>query len=180
MIVTHCSGKRMIHQGTDGLSRGSLQEGVCLSKDMLAYCPWGKSGCEWSVTLFDWLKTWFGNSDERLTPKDWYHQGHNLNGYYRDDAGLWRPKVKSGLFLWDLLPVAAGTALEELRKARAKLTDSTHFIVVPKIFTPLWLKQLHKNADVVMFIPVCFNFWHASMFEPLCLGICFPYLPFRP
>ena len=73
LLVTHCSGNCMIHQGTDGLSRGRLQEGVCLSKARLAYCPWGKSGCQRSPTLLDWFKDWLGDSLELLYPRDWYH-----------------------------------------------------------------------------------------------------------
>ena len=170
----------MIHQGTDGILRGSLQEGVCLTKAMLAYCPWGNSGCQCSPTLLDWFNDWLGDSVELLYPRDWYHQCHNLDGYYQDDAGLWRPKVKSGVFLWDLPLVAAGASLEELRKAQTKCTESTHMLVVSKIFTLLWLKQLHKAADVVLIIPPLFSFWNELMFEPLCIAFCFPYLPFRP
>ena len=43
LLLTHVSGKRMIHQGTDGVYRGSLKEGVCLDTTMLDYCPWGLS-----------------------------------------------------------------------------------------------------------------------------------------
>ena len=35
--VIHISGKRMIAQGTDGCSRGSLMEGVMAGKDMLTF-----------------------------------------------------------------------------------------------------------------------------------------------
>ena len=69
LLVTHCSGKRMVHQGTDRVSRGSLQEGVCLLKAMLAYCPWGKSGCKRSPTLMEWVRSWLGSHTELLLPK---------------------------------------------------------------------------------------------------------------
>ena len=88
----------MIHQGTDGVSRGSLQEGVYLSKSMLAYFPWDKSGCQRSPTLLDWFKDWLGDSVELLYPQDWYHQGQYLDVYYQDNSWLWCPKVKSGVF----------------------------------------------------------------------------------
>ncbi len=35
--VIHVSGKRMIAQGTDGCSRGSLMEGVMAGQDMLSF-----------------------------------------------------------------------------------------------------------------------------------------------
>jgi hypothetical protein len=35
--VIHISGKRMIAQGTDGCSRGSLMEGVMVGADMLMF-----------------------------------------------------------------------------------------------------------------------------------------------
>ena len=38
-IVTHVPGERMKAQGTDGLSRGQLREGVSLGEAMEAYCP---------------------------------------------------------------------------------------------------------------------------------------------
>ena len=40
-LITHVSGKRMIAQGTDGVSRGTLKEGVCLGQTMRSFCPWG-------------------------------------------------------------------------------------------------------------------------------------------
>ena len=42
IIATHVAGTRMIAQGTDGVSRGSLKEGVGVGKHMLEFCPWGK------------------------------------------------------------------------------------------------------------------------------------------
>ena len=123
---------------------------------------------------------WFGEKSELLQPKDRFRRGHDHNGGYRDLNGKWRLNIKTGSFIWVLAPVAAGTALEELRKARTKRRLSTHLVVVPKLFTPLWLKQLHKVCNLILFIPPYFPFWNKNMYEPLCLGFCFPFLKYRP
>jgi hypothetical protein len=39
IIVSHASGTRMIAQGTDGVSRGLLHEGVTTGLDMLSLFP---------------------------------------------------------------------------------------------------------------------------------------------
>ena len=38
-IVSHVSGERMKSQGTDGVSRGNLKEGVSIGHDMLSFYP---------------------------------------------------------------------------------------------------------------------------------------------
>mmetsp|Transcript_1680 Transcript_1680/g.2409 ORF Transcript_1680/g.2409 Transcript_1680/m.2409 type:complete len:87 (-) Transcript_1680:2191-2451(-) len=40
ILVSHVSGKRMIRQGTDGVSQGSLREGVTIGEAMEDFCPW--------------------------------------------------------------------------------------------------------------------------------------------
>ena len=180
ILVTHVLGKRMMAQGADGVSRGSLKEGVCLGKAMNLFGPWDKSPIQACNQLEDWIKDWFGKSIEVLSPFDWYSRGHDHFGGHLDGNGRWRKTLKSGLFIWDLPPVGALAALEELRKARTKRRKSTHLVVVQKLFTPLWLRQLYKVCDLVIFIPANFTFWDESMFEPLCLGFCFPFLHHSP
>ena len=180
ILVTHVAGKRMVAQGTDGVSRGSLREGVCLGDAMTAYCPWGKSPTQRSPLLLEWIKDWFATKSELLEPRTWFSRGHDHKGGHLDENGFWRPTIQSGLLIWDLPPVAADAAIEELRKARMKRRTSTHLVVVPKLFTPLWMKQLYKVADLILFIPPYFSFWNESMFESLCIGFCFPFLRHRP
>ena len=167
-------------QGTDGVSRGSLKEGVCLGNAMLAFCPWGKTPIDRSPQLLDWVKDWLGQQAELLTPEGWYRRGHDHNGGYVDAAGYWRVKIKPGTFIWNLAPVAADAAIEELRKARTKRRQSLHVLLIPRMFLPLWLKQLHKACDLIIYIPPLFNFWNHLMNEPLCIGFCFPFLKHRP
>ena len=144
-IVTHVSGLRMQHQGTDGISRGSLREGISLGKSMLSFCPWGHSALSRSPTLKAWLQELIGPDLEILSPSDWFTRGHDHLPGYIDNQGFYRNRVKAGKFLWDLPPAAADAALEELRKARLKRRNSTHIILIPKLATTLWLRQLYKS-----------------------------------
>ena len=44
--IVHVSGKRMIAQGTDGCSRGSLMEGVMAGENMLSFIDLGCSALD--------------------------------------------------------------------------------------------------------------------------------------
>jgi hypothetical protein len=54
--VIHVSGRRMILQGTDGISRGDYTEGVMVSRPMLEFIPLNESVIERSPTLAQWLE----------------------------------------------------------------------------------------------------------------------------
>ena len=81
-MVTHVAGKRMMAQGTDGLSRGHMREGISLGKAMDLFCPWGKSALERSSNLSKWCRSVMGNDLEILSPVDWFNRGHDhLDGF---------------------------------------------------------------------------------------------------
>lgn len=179
-IVTHVSGERMKYQGTDGISRGQLREGISLGNSMLKYCPWGLSAIDRSPSLMDWCKNVFGPNLEILSPCEWFTRGHDHNGGYYDQKGMYRLNIKHGTYLWQPPPAAADAALEEIRKARLKRRSSTHVIIIPRLCTTLWLKQLYKAADIVLYLPCSYSHWSSLMFEPLVIGILFPYSRFYP
>ena len=60
----------MIAQGTDGVSRGSLKEGVGVGKNMLELCPWRKSCLEAELELRTWMESWLPEDTLFLTSKD--------------------------------------------------------------------------------------------------------------
>ena len=179
-LITHVSGKRMMHQGTDGISRGHLREGVSLGASMLSFCPWGLCALERSSTLLPWLKEVFGRDLEVLSPVDWYRRGHDHLGGKLDEKGFYRLNIQPGTYLWHPPPAAADAAIEELRKARLKRRRSTHIVVIPRLVTTLWLKQLYKSADFLITIPNTHPFWPEPMLEPLVLAISFPYSRHNP
>jgi hypothetical protein len=189
ILVVHVAGTRMIAQGTDGVSRGQLKEGVSIGEDILAHIPLNESALDRSPDLKNWLESVTLDGDNRpmaefLSPTDWFERGHDLVPPLSgpDDKGVssWSYEVKSGTFIWSPPPAAAGVAIEELRKARIKRTDSTHIFLCPRLLTTEWLKQLHKASDhILTILPNC-SIWPATMHEPLICGLILPYSQHRP
>ena len=81
IVVTHVSGLRMIYQGTDGISRGKLEQGVSIGQYMLLHCPWGTSALTASETLLQVLRSWNKKILTRLEPRDWFDLGHNIQAW---------------------------------------------------------------------------------------------------
>jgi hypothetical protein len=184
VILVHVSGERMKWQGTDGLSRGNLLEGVMKGENMLTYVPLHLSALQRSPKLLEWIKSWIEIEDdlklEILKPDNWFCRGHDLDKGKLSSQGLYYPTYKSGVFLWQPPPGAADIACEEIRKARTKRTSSTHIFVCPRLLTPYWRSHLHRSADLLFEIPAGGDYWPKGMFEPLILAIFFPFVPHRP
>ena len=61
-----------------------------------------------------------------------------------------------------------------------KRKNSIHIIIIQKKFTPVWLRQLNKVADLPFVIPPIHPYWDSHNYENLVVAIVFPFLPFRP
>jgi hypothetical protein len=181
LIVSHVSGLRMIAEGGDGVSRGILNEGVMAGENMLQFIPLNLSAAERSPSLVPWIQSWTKGKLECLEPQDWFQLGHDIRGWTQKPGDLFqRPTLKAGVFGWFPPPAAADVAIEQLRIARIKRQDSSHIFVCPRLMTPEWLKQVHKACDIVFVTPIGSPGWGTNMFEPLVMGICFPFLRFDP
>ena len=130
--IIHVSGTRMIAQGTDGLSRGDHSSGVMQEKHMLNCAPLHLSAVERSRPLVRWLGDVLPHQSHFtiLQPNDWFD---NLIG--------------KGPWVWCPAPAAADVVVERLRIARHKRPDSFHLVVVPRLMTGRWRKQLGKASD---------------------------------
>ena len=184
IILTHVAGTRMIQQGADGLSRGNLTEGVMAGKEMKEFIPLHLSALERCNSLLPWIKGWAEDRDkplEVLQVEDWYGRGHDVSPEEAINVdGIRMTSYKPGTLLWHPAPAGALVAIEQLRKARTKRTNSTHIVVCPKLLEPEWKSQLWKAADLICEIPVGQSYWPSDMHETLTLAICFPYLTHRP
>jgi hypothetical protein len=178
--VVHVAGTRMIGQGSDGLSRGNLMEGVMTGQSMLSYVPLGKSALERSPSLLTWIQSWAGDQLELLTPKDWFIRGQGLAEFHVDNKGRNVASYRTGVFLWCPPPVVAHVAAEEMRRSRHKREDSFHVFMCPRLMTNLWRKLVLKEVDFYFEVPVGSSVWASSMHEPLLIGVCLPYIQHRP
>ena len=180
--VVHVAGTRMMAQGTDGLSRGVLNEGVMRGDPMLNFVDIAKSAVERSTAVLSYVRSWTFQSILPLTPEQWFIEGHGIIGGRRDRHGVWMPEhAKNGrVYLWTPPPVVADVALEEALKAVHKRTDATHIFVIPRLCTPLWSRLLFKLCDFHFRVPAGSPFWPSDMHEPLWIGIALPFIRYRP
>ena len=179
----HVAGTRMITQGSDGLSRGNLSEGVMRGEEMTSFIPLHLSALERSELLKVWITSWFSFNDrplEFLEPIDWYERGHDIKGSTRNCDGQWLPEYVAGCYIWSPPPAAASIVLEELRKARQKRQDSAHLFICPRLMYPYWQRHIFRAADLIIEIPAGQSYWSSEMHEPLILALFFPYVRCKP
>jgi hypothetical protein len=181
--VVHISGKRMIAQGTDGCSRGSLMEGVMAGADMLTFVDLGKGGFDRHPPLLEWIRSWTGEPDlEPLSPEGWFEEGHGITGGTLDERQIWIPTHchKDQVFLWPPPPAVADAALEELLKSRHKRSDLLHVVVIPRLMATRWRRLFSKVCDFTCDVSPGPAFWPSHMYEPLWVGIVMPFVHCRP
>jgi hypothetical protein len=156
--VIHVAGIRMKGQGTDGLSRGSVYDGIMKGDDMMKYVPLHLSALDREHRLKNWVLDWMGDFGKVnwLSPFDWYWKGH------KENRCVWTPP-----------PAAADAALEQLAQAKHKRPCSEHVVLIPRLMTAYWRKQLGKICDLVVTVPLGCDVWNISQYEPLVLGISF-------
>jgi len=158
----HISGERMIATGMDGWSRGNHDAGISLGYDIRTLIPLHLSA--WEVTggtaLDDWCKSWMGSDFHKpLTPEGWFEEG-----------------LLPGVHVWAPPPAAALIALKQLARSRQlRPYTTTHVIIIPRLlYQEEWQKRFEKEVDVWF---VCHHglVWPHSTFEPLMVGIRFPF-----
>ncbi len=179
--LVHVAGTRMIQQGTDGLSRGDMYEGVMKGESMFSFIPLHLNAFARSDTLEEWISSWAGRCREEevetLSLEGWFERGHDVLGSRHIDGGkTWIPKYKAGTFIWAPPPGVARFAIEELRQARLKRFASFHIFVVPRLMGPEWKRHIHKCADCLFEVPAGHPCWPSEMHEPLTVALLFPYL----
>ena len=119
--VLHVAGSRMVEQGTDGLSRGIIYEGLLGSRyNFLRYLPLDKSSIMRSPLVLKWLQSLLPAHAEVLEPCDWFEKGHDIQEWDKGADNLRRPKVKSSCWIRDPPPAAAYKAAEQIRIAHHK------------------------------------------------------------
>ncbi len=150
-------------QGTDDLSRGSLASRVLRGEGMLTFVPLHLSALSHSSSLWAWIQSWGPSDLNWLEPFGWFTRGH-----------------ATGSHVWSPPPAAADVALEQLAAAIHKRPNNHHIVVIPRLHTSYWRRLLGKICDLVFTAPLGTQFWPATHFEPILIGLYFPLLLFSP
>ena len=162
--VVHVSGKRMIKQGTDGLSRGDHSTGVMAGAAMNSFIPLHLDAFERSSHLKEWMTDVTQDLNPTfLTPEGWYEDTN-----------------QEGTFIWSPPPAAADLVVERLGIAKHKRPNSLHLVVVPRLMTGRWRKHLARATDGYFRIHAPPLWDLAEQFEPVLVFFSLPYLPHRP
>ena len=164
--VIHVAGKRMIAQGTDGLSRGITTAGVMAGVPFGQFVPLHLDALQRETTspiLADWVLSWAG-VHRFMSPEDWYC--HNWSTH----TCIWTPP-----------PSAADVCLDMLGKTIHMLPHTNvHIVLIPRLMTSRWRKTLGKICDLIITVPIGTDIWPLSRFEPLLIGIAFPLSRHKP
>ena len=146
----HVAGSRMIAQGSDGLSRGDMYEGVMRGESMLSHVPLHLNAVERSPALLNWIVPWaskFGNEwRTSLQPGGLsaamismaVDQTRMEFGCRNTEAALW-----CGRRLLGLLD-------ESLRSfdSQAQEAEIVPCFVCPRLMWDEWRRHIHKSSDL--------------------------------
>jgi hypothetical protein len=163
--VIYVSGKRMIHQGTDGLSRADRTTGVLMQGiRMEEFVPLHLNGLDRSSKLRGWLDSVLeGLAPTFLITEGWFGTGHG-----------------AGTYVWAPAPAAAEVVVEQLGKAQLKRPQAMHLIVVPRLMTGRWRRHLTRGSDFYFRVEWEDVWPIKEHFEPLLIFVCFPYQSASP
>jgi hypothetical protein len=158
------AGTRMIEQGTDGVSRGDLVNGVMGGKAMLDFVPLNLGVYQRAPDLVEWIAEACGGNWKILAPKEWFHEVH----------------LQEGRFIWSPAPAIADVALEQLCETRHTRPSNAHIFLCPALMTSRWRKRLGKVTDAMFTVPVGSTHWSLGMHEPVVVALICPLLPCSP
>jgi hypothetical protein len=165
--VFHVAGTRMIESGIDGLSRGDKLEGIGKGVSVTKFVPIHLAPMERSNMLLEWVYTWWNEAElgklKVMKPNDWFSDS-----------------MKSGNFIWNVPPAAGQVAVEQLCTHVHGRPDTCHIMVIPRLCTAMWRKQLNKVADLIIQVQPNEEFWGSAQHEPLLIAFYFPILPTLP
>ena len=181
--IIHIAGTRMIAQGTDGLSRGNLSEGVLTGQNLLSFIPISQSAFDRSDLLLEWFRDWTQTPNlSPLKTSDWPWRGQALsNTPWVNIDGIDMPQeLDKYVFLWAPPPCLADVALEYVLKSIHKRPDCYHIFICPKIMTYRWRKHLLKNYDFSFYLDPIHSIWNPNQHESLLIAIFLPLLHCPP
>jgi hypothetical protein len=131
LYVVHVSGRRMIAEVADGLSRADHGEGVMTGEHIEKYIPLRLTPTARESKVSSWIEDVTRDLDLKVL----------------DETGWFDGEVHSfGNFVWSVPLAAAKVVVEQLGFARLKRPSAMHVIVVPRLMTGRWRRHLTRGG----------------------------------
>ena len=178
MLVIQQTGKRMISQGKDKVSRGTLIQRALKGVTLIDHIPLNQSALERRPCLGMWLIKWMPKGTLRLKTYEWFVE--NCDMRFREGLITRVVHHERGTRMLTSSLAVRDIALEHLRLARWKRKETTHVIVIPRLFCGLFRPLLHNESDLVLNFPTHFDSWPERMFEPPILAFVFLQSRYKP
>ena len=105
---------------------------------LVSYLPLHLSALDSSKGVLDWIKSWWLEDEmlALLTPEGWFDK-----------------LFSRGNFLWFPPPAVAGVVVEQLCRNFHLYSSNLHVVILPRLMTSKWRKQLLKVSDSFVEIP---------------------------
>ena len=150
--VMHIAGTMMIKDGIDVLSIGNNLLGMTRRVNLLKIVPVDVGAVEILPGLEAWLRSWWGANLKNIQTSGWFEvQGDN--------------------FLWAPAPATTETVIELLLESHLQHIYRSHLIVVPRLMSFLWRKQIGKEAGLLFTLLVGIPFGYLVEHEPLTIAL---------
>ncbi len=152
---------------------------------MLSFIDLAGTACERHPPVRDFVSSWLEpivGEASWLRPEDWFIKGHGIVGGERYIHGVWIPTQakNSRAYVWEPPPIIADVALEECLKSIHKQTDAYHVFLIPRLYSPLWLRMFYKISYFMFQLSPGNLHWPLTLHEPLFIGIALPSLSRPP
>ena len=162
LIPMHVAGKRLIYQGTDGLSRGQKNAGSLAGDalDVRSYNPLASAPAPISAPLRRWITERHGTLAELWQPQQW--TAANIRG----KTTLWMPP-----------PLLAREAIRRfLRQRMVAPTTTAAVFLLPRRYTAPW-RRLLRHFRTSSLPAGAGEHWPITEHEPLIVAYCPPWSP---
>jgi hypothetical protein len=152
---------------------------------MLSFIDLARTAIERHPDLLNYVKSWVDpilGTSKVLTAGEWFQEGHGIMGGEEGSKGIWMSShaADGKAYIWLPPSVIADVTLEECAKAIHKRTDAYHVFLIPRLYSPLWLRMFYKVLDFVFKLPPGSRHWSSPMHKPLFVGISLPLLTRNP
>jgi hypothetical protein len=130
ILLVHVARKRMIWQGSDGLSHGDENAGVMKREDMMTSVPLHRWAIDHSDEPLSWVWSWSWSGDKHGKQKVMLLQSEDWPSAHQE----------RGVYLWSPASSGCGRCIARMARGQSihKRPYNTHIVLILRLTVPWW------------------------------------------